>query len=172
MKKVHIFILTLVIIVVGIVLLAVFTSKQTTQKQNPVRVSAVQKVAEALTAAGAKFYGASWCPHCAAQKALFGKSVKSLPYVECSTGGAGTPQTQICIDNKIESYPTWDFAGKRLSAEITPFDLAEMANYQLDDAAKAELSVQKDEYLAELEPAQKESYLAKIQNFKDSLKTK
>jgi glutaredoxin len=29
-------------------------------------------------------FGASWCPHCAAQKKLFGKSIKSVPYFECA----------------------------------------------------------------------------------------
>ncbi|MCB9806699.1 hypothetical protein H6768_02195 [Candidatus Peribacteria bacterium] len=32
-------------------------------------------------------FGASWCPHCAAQKKLFGKSVKDMPYFECAVGG-------------------------------------------------------------------------------------
>jgi thiol-disulfide isomerase/thioredoxin len=29
-------------------------------------------------------FGASWCPHCAAQKKLFGKSAKDMPYFECA----------------------------------------------------------------------------------------
>jgi len=65
-------------------------------------------LAQALTDKGAKFYGAFWCPHCKAEKALFGSSVHLLPYVECSTPAAND-QTQICKDKKIESYPTWEF---------------------------------------------------------------
>ena len=41
--------------------------------------------AKCLGDKGAIFYGAFWCPHCQAQKALFGKSAKLLPYIECST---------------------------------------------------------------------------------------
>jgi len=63
--------------------------------------------AQSLKDKGAIFYGAFWCPHCQAQKAEFGTSKKYLPYVECSNPDQS--QTQICIDNKIESYPTWTF---------------------------------------------------------------
>jgi thiol-disulfide isomerase/thioredoxin len=64
--------------------------------------------AQCLGDAGAKFYGAYWCPHCQAQKKLFENS-KKLPYVECSTPD-GKGQTQACIDAKVTSYPTWIFA--------------------------------------------------------------
>lgn len=54
-------------------------------------------------------FGASWCPHCAAQKQLFGRSVKSMPYFECSKNGV---QVQECSDRDIMSYPTWQFQEK------------------------------------------------------------
>jgi len=63
-------------------------------------------LAQCLTQKGLKFFGAFWCPHCQAEKRDFGGSVKYLPYIECSTPDA-KGQTQVCIDNKIESYPTW-----------------------------------------------------------------
>ncbi len=65
--------------------------------------------AQCLKDKGAVFYGAFWCPHCQAQKKLFGTSAKLLPYVECSTPDA-SGQLQTCIDKKIESYPTWELA--------------------------------------------------------------
>jgi thiol-disulfide isomerase/thioredoxin len=75
------------------------------------------QLAQCITDSGAKFYGAFWCPHCQAQKAMFGKSAKKLPYVECSTKD-GKGQTQICIDQDIKSYPTWVLAdGTRLPVE-------------------------------------------------------
>src|SRR5690348_5319580 len=58
---------------------------------------------------GAVFYGAFWCPHCQATKAMFGRSAKLLPYVECSTPD-GKGQLQVCTDKKVLSYPTWMFA--------------------------------------------------------------
>ena len=64
-------------------------------------------LARALGDSGAKMYGAFWCPHCQAQKAEFGTSKEYLPYVECANPDRS--QTQVCIDNKVESYPTWKF---------------------------------------------------------------
>lgn len=82
-------------------------------------------LASCLGEKGATFYGAFWCPHCAEQKQLFGKSAKLLPYVECSTPD-GRGQTAICISKKIEGYPTWEFTdGSRLNAVLKPEDLAE-----------------------------------------------
>ncbi|MBX4189069.1 hypothetical protein KW785_00555 [Candidatus Parcubacteria bacterium] len=73
---------------------------------------------------GAKFYGAFWCPHCQAQKALFGRSAKLLPYIECSTPN-GNSQNQVCNDAKIESYPTWEFSdATRLTGEQTLAELS------------------------------------------------
>lgn len=89
-------------------------------------------LAQCLTDSGAKFYGAFWCPHCQTQKALFGKSAKLLPYVECSQAD-GKGQLQVCIDEKIEGYPTWQFAdGTRVSGEQTFAQLAEKTNCEID----------------------------------------
>ena len=86
---------------------------------------------------GAVFYGAFWCPHCQAQKKLFGKSAKLLPYVECSTADA-SGQTQICIDNGVKSYPTWEFADKtRLNGEISLAQLAEKTGCELPAGEEA-----------------------------------
>ncbi len=65
--------------------------------------------AQCLKDKGAKFYGAFWCPHCQNTKAMFGKSAKLLPYIECSTPD-GKGQLQVCKDAGIQSYPMWTFA--------------------------------------------------------------
>lgn len=64
------------------------------------------KLAQCIKDQGAIFYGAFWCPHCQNTKALFGRSAKLLPYVECSTPD-GKGQVQECKDKGIQSYPTW-----------------------------------------------------------------
>lgn len=73
-------------------------------------------------------FGASWCPHCAAQKKLFGKSVKDMPYFECAVAGG---QAQECIDRSIMSYPTWQFPDAIIKAlpqaAITDLFNAELA---------------------------------------------
>ncbi len=64
--------------------------------------------ASCIAASGAKFYGAFWCSHCQAQKAMFGSAAGLLPYVECSTSD-GSQETQVCLDKNISAYPTWYF---------------------------------------------------------------
>jgi thiol-disulfide isomerase/thioredoxin len=87
--------------------------------------------AQCLKDSGTVFYGAFWCPHCKAQKALFGDAVKLLPYVECSTPD-GQGQTPVCVEKKIESYPTWVFPnGERLSGEVSFANLSEKSGCAL-----------------------------------------
>lgn len=87
--------------------------------------------ADCLKEKGAVFYGTFWCPHCQSQKALFGKSAKRLPYVECSTPDS-RGQTAVCKDKKIEGYPTWEFKdGSRLSGEIALKELADKTGCSL-----------------------------------------
>jgi thiol-disulfide isomerase/thioredoxin len=170
MNKVKVFILTVVVIIVGIVVLTVTTSQKIAKEDN-ISSAGLEKIAQSLTSAGVKFYGASWCPHCATQKSRFKKAVKSLPYIECSTGGAGSPQTQICVDAKIESYPTWEFKnGVRVSSELMPIDLAYITNTELDETSKTELTKQKDEFLATMTDIQKDSYLRTIEDLKNKTK--
>ncbi len=88
------------------------------------RSAPLDNFAQCITDKGAKFYGAFWCPHCQNQKALFGRSQKKLPYIECSTP-SGNGVLDVCKQAKIEGYPTWEFADKsRESGEISLSDLA------------------------------------------------
>jgi len=123
-KNIVIFVVGLIIIVVGLGLL-------TSKKDNT--PGKYDEFAMCLGDQGAKFYGAFWCPHCQAQKDLFGKSKTKLPYVECSTPDAKS-QLQVCIDQGIESYPTWVFAdGSRLNGEIELSVLAEKTSCVLPE---------------------------------------
>ena len=71
------------------------------------------------------FYGAFWCPHCNAQKAMFGDAKDLLPYVECSTLD-GKGQLPVCKDAGVSGYPTWEFPDKtRMTGEIQLAVLAE-----------------------------------------------
>ncbi|MBI4128907.1 MAG: hypothetical protein HY460_02540 [Parcubacteria group bacterium] len=85
----------------------------------------LDQFAQCLRDRGATFYGTFWCPHCQNQKELFGRSVKLLPYVECSTPD-GRSQTQTCTDKNITGYPTWEFFDRsRLTGEISLERLSE-----------------------------------------------
>jgi uncharacterized membrane protein/glutaredoxin len=90
----------------------------------------VRGLAEHLSKSDAKFYGASWCPHCNDQKKLFGSSVKRIPYVECSPGGQQAPRAQVCKEKGIESYPTWIINGQRHTGVQQLDSLAQMSKYQ------------------------------------------
>lgn len=86
----------------------------------------MDEFAQCLSQKGAVMYGAYWCPHCQAQKRLFGESFKYVNYVEC------TKETKKCEDKKITGYPTWDFAdGSRIEGEINLQDLSEKTSCQI-----------------------------------------
>lgn len=100
-------------------------------KYNNAQPGKLDTFAQCLKDKGAMFYGAFWCPHCQAEKALFGKSQKYLPYVECSTPD-GNGQLQVCKDKNIESYPTWFFAdGTKKVGEVSLQDLAQQTGCTL-----------------------------------------
>lgn len=121
----------LVFWVVILVLIAVALGMAFFVKPGP---SNLDPFAQCLKDKGAIFYGAFWCPHCQNTKRLFGSSEKLLPYVECSTPD-GKAQLQACVDKKIESYPTWEFAdGSRLTGERTLQELAEKTGCSLPQA--------------------------------------
>jgi len=83
-----------------------------------------------LSKSGAVMYGAHWCDHCRQQKELFGEAAKRLPYIECSTGAQGTPQTAQCSSRGIKTYPTWFINGQRYEEVMTQTRLAQLTGFQ------------------------------------------
>lgn len=109
-------VVAIVVVLTGIIWAAIAQSN---------RPDKLDGFASCLEEKGAKFYGAFWCAHCQNQKKMFGRSARLLPYIECSQP-SGNGQLSVCIDNKIESYPTWEFAdGERLTGEVPLSTLAE-----------------------------------------------
>jgi uncharacterized membrane protein len=96
---------------------------------------AARALAEHLTASGAKFYGAFWCPHCQQQKAMFGRSASRLPYIECSPSGQSAPEAKECSDARINSYPTWFFNGQRVEEVLDFKQLAERSGFKEGQSA-------------------------------------
>lgn len=87
--------------------------------------------AKCLKEKGAKFYGTFWCSYCQKQKKLFGKSVKYLPYVECSTPD-GRGQLPVCKEKELDGYPTWEFSNGERSSGVIPLEtLSEKTGCQL-----------------------------------------
>lgn len=121
----------IIIIVLVAVLTTVFLAFLNNSQNGP---GQYDTLATCLKDKGVSFYGAFWCPHCRDQKKIFGNSAKLLPYVECSNPNA-TGQLQVCIDKKVESYPTWEFPdGTRMSKVLTPESLAQMTSCPLNNA--------------------------------------
>lgn len=80
-------------------------------------------LAKCIAESSTTFYGAFWCPHCAAQKTKFGTGAQYLPYVECSL--PNDSENATCTAAKVTGYPTWQFKdGSRLVGVQTPATLA------------------------------------------------
>ena len=119
----HYFVILIVVVVGGIIGARAWSASQPGQ---------YDQFAQCLKDEGATFFGAFWCPHCQEQKRLFGNSEKLLPYTECSLPD-GKNQTQICIDEEIKTYPTWEFKdGSRLMGVQSFEDLAEKTGCELN----------------------------------------
>lgn len=84
-------------------------------------------LAKCLAEKGVTMYGASWCPHCQAQKKLFGDSFQYINYVECSNDQNPQAESQQCQDANISGYPTWIINGAQYPGEQTFYDLAKNA---------------------------------------------
>jgi hypothetical protein len=96
----------------------------------------LQSFGRCLNSKGAVFYGASWCPHCHAQRAALGDAIDYVRYVECAVDGT-RESTPACRAAKIDGYPTWTFAdGSRASGEQSLAALAAKTNCPLPKSAR------------------------------------
>ena len=135
--------ISIIIIAVAVIVGLVILQQASNREAN--KPGEYDALAVCLQESGATFYGAFWCPHCNNQKEAFGKSAELLPYVECSTPD-GKNQTQVCIDNQIQSYPTWILAdGTRLSGEQSPEALAEATGCEATLTGESSSSVNLEE---------------------------
>ena len=88
------------------------------------------ELAKFLKNNGVVKYSAYWCPNCLDQSELFGKEAyKELNVVECARDGKNS-QTQLCIDKKIEGFPSWEINGKIIIGVQTLKELSELAGYK------------------------------------------
>ena len=86
--------------------------------------------AKCLTERGVIMAGAFWCPHCADQKKLFGKSFKYVTYKECDPKG-NDADPAFCLENEIKSYPTWIIKDQKYSGEQSLEKLSELSECEL-----------------------------------------
>ncbi len=127
-KNTLVWVVVVVLVVAGVVWLI----------KTPPRPGRLDTFATCIADSGATFFGAFWCPHCQNQKAMFGSSARLLPYTECSTPD-GSGQLQICKDEGVTGYPTWEFAdGTRESGELSLGRLSELTSCPLPVDAEAD----------------------------------
>jgi large repetitive protein len=74
--------------------------------------------AEALTAAGVKFFGADWCPFCTDQKELFQDGARYLNVIEVTN--PDRTLNDIGVAEGITTFPTWHFPdGSRVTGVLS-----------------------------------------------------
>lgn len=123
MKTKIIWLLVLLVAIAGFVWLV----------KTPGKAGRLDAFATCIKESGATYYGAFWCPNCKNQEALFGRSAKLLPRIECSTPD-GKGQLPICTNAGIEGYPTWEFSGgKRETGTLPLATLSELTNCPLPE---------------------------------------
>ncbi len=88
------------------------------------------ELAKYLKDNGVVKYSAYWCPNCLDQSELFGKEAyKELNVVECASDGKNS-QTQLCINKKIEGFPSWEINGKIIIGVQTLKELSELTGFK------------------------------------------
>ena len=88
------------------------------------------ELAKYLNDKGVVKYSAYWCPNCLNQSELFGKQAyKELNVVECARDGINS-QTQLCIDKKIQGFPTWEINGKLILGVLSLNELSKLTGFK------------------------------------------
>ena len=88
------------------------------------------ELAKYLNNKGVVKYSAYWCPNCLNQSELFGKQAyKELNVVECARDGINS-QTQLCIDKKIQGFPTWEINGKLILGVLSLNELSKLTGFK------------------------------------------
>jgi glutaredoxin len=119
------------VIAIGIVLIALLVVIIVTTNTDGENKINFDGFAQCLASKNITMYGAEWCEHCKDEKAGFGNSFKYVSYVEC------TVETKKCIDNGIDSFPTWIFPnGKKLVGKQGVEKLSEESECPLPERAK------------------------------------
>lgn len=120
------------IVVIALVFIGglIFTVQNNDKDENAVvDVAAVDSLAQCITEKGMKMYGASWCPHCKNQKAMFGTSFAKVDYIECTTDQVK------CNIAGVQGYPTRTYQGQKYEGEQTLQQLAKITGCTYNGAA-------------------------------------
>ena len=116
--------------------LAIHTTVYSTQVNNEKKLIVTSEssketvsLAKYLKDNGVVKYSAYWCPNCLNQSELFGKQAyRELNVVECARDGINS-QTELCIEKKIQGFPSWEINGKIIIGVLTLEELSELTGY-------------------------------------------
>jgi hypothetical protein len=75
--------------------------------------------AKCLASKQARMYGLYWCPHCAEQKAMFGKAFQYVPYVECAIKDSHE-LAPACAAAGVKLFPSWQFGMEKPVEGVFP----------------------------------------------------
>jgi hypothetical protein len=86
--------------------------------------------AKCMASKQVKMYGAYWCPHCADQKEILGKSYRFV-YVECGVLGSRA-ESDECAALGVKLFPTWRFPDGSMTALVfSPEELSDKTGCSL-----------------------------------------
>jgi len=77
--------------------------------------------AKCLASTNTKMYGLYWCPHCAEQKAMFGRAFQHVPYVECAIKGSHD-LAPACRAAGVKLFPAWQFGNNPPVSGVFPLE--------------------------------------------------
>ncbi len=121
MTRKNTLVLIICILVLGALAVIFFQSK----RESVVSIK-YDSFAQCLASRNLTMYGAVWCSHCRAQKALFRESFKYVLYVEC------TETPDLCVAKGVTGYPTWiDQNGAKYTGEQSLEKLSQISNCEL-----------------------------------------
>lgn len=112
------------LIIITASLLALVLLSACTTNAGPAKADAL---AQCLTDTGAIMYGTEWCPHCQAQKEMFGSSFQYVNYVDCDK------YRQVCVDAGVRGFPTWAINGGNYAGTQDLYNLAKYSGCSLSE---------------------------------------
>jgi uncharacterized membrane protein len=90
--------------------------------------AAALTLASDLKSLNSRMFGAFWCSHCYDQKQELGyEAMESIPYVECDREGYNN-ERDLCKEQKVPGYPTWEIGGKLFPGERSLEELREIVD--------------------------------------------
>lgn len=88
----------------------------------------LNRLAKHLAQSGLVLYGSYNSAECLGQQNLFGDSIQYLNYVECDSTRSDA-NTEECLGQKIDIYPTWIYQGEKHTGIQSLADLAKLSGF-------------------------------------------